>query len=104
MARKQQAEQQDIEGTREYNAKIEKKAKAYCDALTERMDAQARENTLRPTLLDAMTEEGVSEYYLKSGFKIVVVDKGKRLKIESPQDEDAKDERAKRRQVSLIEE
>lgn len=95
-------EQQDIEGTRVYNAKIEKKAKAYADALGERQDAQARENKLRPVVLDIMVEEGVNEYYLKSGAKVTVVDKGKRIAIEQPQDEDAKEERAARRQVSLI--
>lgn len=105
MARKHkhtEPEQEDIEGTRIYHAKVERPAKAYVDALAQRQQWQADENNLRTKVMEAMQEAEVSEYFLKSGAKVTLVDKGQRIKVESPKDEEGKAERSEKRQVSLI--
>lgn len=96
-------EQEDIQGTRIYNAKVEKPVAKYVEALQQRQQWRVDENNLRAKAMEIMEEQGVTEYYLKSGAKVTLVDKGRRIKVESPKDEDGKAERGEKRQVALIE-
>ncbi len=89
-------EQQDIDGTRVYNAKIEKKAKAYVEALGQRQSWQADENNLRGPALEIMESEGIDVYYLKTGHKVENISKGSRLKVTNPKDEDGKADKPER--------
>lgn len=83
-------EQQDIEGTRSYDAKCEKPVKDYLEALGQRMAWQVEENNLRVVAMDAMVDADVMVYYLKSGASLKRVDKGEKLEATFPKDEDDK--------------
>jgi hypothetical protein len=83
-------EQQDIEGTRAYNAKCEQPVAKYLEALRQRMAWQAEENNLRVVAMDAMVDADVMVYYLKTGASLKRVDKGEKLEATFPKDEDDK--------------
>ena len=95
-----EGDQQDLEGTRVLNRKVEGPVKKYVEALGQRQAWQADENNAREKAMEAMEAEGLRVYFLKSGHKIELVDKGSKLKVASPKDEDGKAETPDR-QTSL---
>lgn len=93
-------EQQDIEGTRSYNRKIEPRAKRVVHA-TQQWQLWGKEmREAKPELIEVMEAEGVDEYILKTGDKCTLTDGKQKISIVSAKDEDG-DTVLPERQVSI---